>query len=508
MFSEEDWENIAAQYEKLYHGTAELITENKGSLPEAQEVYVESFIYYTQLLELHGHELMHQAEQIIYSFSRKIWIQKLRKRNVDVNFVKHRREFFEMEDAFHEIDAIRERSDKTASKLAAIGEPARTLILEYIGRGQELTQIAERLRFRDEDHAFIQLTKSLRRLIQKTEGKEFDLTDDEFAQNMRYVLDNKSRNSTHIEESHKVCVTMISRTVAMIRNYITRTDRMQHLRDLRLRIKPESIRANTPDSEIKKKMKPLSIISIAAVTALTISLVTSFTLVKNFPEDELDENIATQEQTIPETPETPVEEPVRIPQTAFALNDDGLLVTTAAAVKGKSSVILKNTDLEFDIEAAVMHVDTILNMAILKVHGDVPFRVSHRISPDDPKIGQAYFTLGFDEGQVLYAEGNLNSSGRDGIGKIKIGGGISGAPILSEKGQILGMIADQPAEGSTMTRVIYGSQMKNFIANWQETSQTEVNLPQRNGLFYSSREDQITKVTGCIFEVEEKGNTI
>src|SRR5690606_26913014 len=219
-FTSEDWKILESQFAGFSMPVIDFVTENKGSISEAEEIYINAFIYYTQLLELHGLKLTAKAEDLIYSFSRKLWIKVLGKRNVDINFVKHRRSFFEMEDAFHEIESINERSEKTAEKLADVGEPARTLILEHIGRNTELSVIGSRLGYADEDRAFGQISKSVRKLIRLSEGKTFELNDADFKLLTKYVLGNQRSESIELTEEKKVAVTMISRSVAMIRSYV------------------------------------------------------------------------------------------------------------------------------------------------------------------------------------------------------------------------------------------------------------------------------------------------
>ena len=149
--TEENWEHIVKQFSAHYGPTLTFVTENKGSLSEGRDIYVDAFIYYTQLIELQGPSMLEKAEGLIYSFARKLWVKRLSKRNVDVNFVKHRREYFEMEEAFHDIDSINERTIKTSQKLAELGEPYRTLISEHIGKTTHLDELYGRLGLKNED---------------------------------------------------------------------------------------------------------------------------------------------------------------------------------------------------------------------------------------------------------------------------------------------------------------------------------------------------------------------
>jgi hypothetical protein len=238
VFESEDWKAVESQFSKFYRATFEFVTENKGSIDEAKDIYINAFIYYTQLIEIHGVKLFEKADEIIYSFSRRLWLHKLEKRRVDLNYVKHRREFFEMEEAFYEIDSIAQRSAKTAERLAIIGEPCRTMVLEYVGRRKPLMDCASRLGFSDEDRAFQQVTKCIRKLINLTENIDIKQEEAGFTALVRYVLDDMDRASSQLMEKDKVMITMISRTVAMVRNYVTSTERIQVLKTIQDKMLP------------------------------------------------------------------------------------------------------------------------------------------------------------------------------------------------------------------------------------------------------------------------------
>lgn len=504
-FTPEDWKKLESQFAGFSSPTMEFVTENKGSIAEAESIYTEAFVYYTQLIELRGPKIMDQAEQIIYSFSRKLWIQKLEKRNVDIDFVSYRRAFYSMDDAFDEIDSINNRSEKTAEKLALVGEPARTLIIEHIGLHKKLAQLAPRFGIDDEAKAFSRIAKSLRKLIKDSDSKNFAVSDPEFEILVRFVLDNNTGDSVELSEDKKVGVTIISRTIAMVRSYVNRKSRLQRLKEMQERIEPDThsgldkASVVTNHNHKQKKMKPLAILAFSAIVALTVSIITAFGL------SGIVEGAAAKKVEVPPADTIqiviPKVEPVKIPDieaTAFAISTDGLFLTTSA-LSNRRKVRLVNSDLGLD--AKVVYVDTVLGISILKSELEKPLRMPYRFSPDDAKIGQEIYSVGYPEKDFFYTKGTLNSLEKKNTATTDMPHSAAGSPVISDHGQILGMVLHNHF-GDGSARIIQISKLKSALDAWAEKSETKLLFENRNGLYYSDRTVQIEKLNPYIFKVK------
>jgi len=501
--SADDWSKIELQFSEKYRPIITFVMENKGTLAEGRDIYIESFIYYIQLLELQGPEMIEKADQIIYSFARKIWVHKLSKRNVDTNFVKHRREFFEMEDAFHDIDAINERSKKTAEKLAVLGEPARTLITEHIGQRVDLEDLYSRLGISSEDRAFTTLAKSLRKLVKLTEKKEFDeISDEKFELLVRYVMDNPNTEGSQYSKEEKICLTMIARSTSMIRNFSERKKRLKRLDDLKVRFEPEADFVMNGESETKKqsKMKPIYTFGITALIAVVISTITAFgILAKSQPEEKVAELI--NDSTHVDQPKVEVFVEAE-PKTAFLIDQGGFLITTADNDHLAGLVKLRNNHLDRNISARIIYTDTVLDLSVLKCDSIADSRVPYRFSTEDARVGQPLFTVGVKNGEILYEEGYLNASHQTGFGRSEFKTVPVGSPVLSDRGQILGVIVNGVDERSQLSRLVKNSELEKLFQKLLENKGIKINPPRRNKLYYSDRSDQIEKISPFIFNVE------
>lgn len=508
-FSAENWKVLETQFSKFSTPVLNFVTENKGSLPEAEEIYIKAFIYYTQLLELHGFKLSSKGEDLTYSFSRKLWIKVLSKRNVDTDFVLHRRSFYEMEDAFHEIESINQRSEKTAQKLAEIGEPARTLVLEHIGKHVELSTIGSRLGYNTEEKAMAQIAKSLRKLIRITESKTFELDEGIFEKLVCYVLCEEYNDDTHFSEEEKVAITMISRSVAMIRNHVSRNGRLTKLKELQARVQPDVnavLKKSTPHTtKSPKKMKPAYIFLISAGVAIFFSITTAalmgFQTSKEVfePQQVVEIPVDTVEVAIDEKPE--IVKSNDFNASAFPITPDGLFLTSGQTKIGDHFNLINSID-GSEIHAEVVYSDPMQKLHLLKAEITSPMQIPYMFAPDYLKIAQKMYSLGFDEGVLLYNEGIVHSEITKGNVQVSLEIATQGAPVISDKGQILGVVLARDEHNNRPT-VIATPKIREILAAYESNVGGRISLTTRNKLFYNEVSEQVERIKPFIYKVQE-----
>jgi len=502
---------VETQFTGLYKNTFEFVLENKGSMSEAKDVYVKAFTYYLQLLELRGFDLFEKADTVIYSFSRKLWLHKLEKRRVELDFVKHRREFYEMEDAFHEIDSINVRSAKTAEKLAEIGEPCRTLVLECVGRKKDISEVGPRLGFSDEDRAFRNLVQCYRKLIKHTEGKEFNISDDAFSAIARYAMDGMDAVSQGVSEEDKVCLTMVSRVTAMVRNHVIRTERVEAFRAIQDKLTPESVEIPEPDAAVdetkKKVMRSITIVAVAVVAAVCVSALTAFSVseaihtkhetaiaVEEAAAAHIADSLASLELAKPTPPKG---------ISAFSVADGGFLLTAATPLKHAERLKAFREDSDTGHEVEVIGIDTIADLALLRFAdmGASLQALPYRLAPSGSGIGESVYSLGFPSDFLAYTDGSISSSGPEGKSRVRLQSASAGAPVIGDKGQVAGVLLNSHEDDSGFFTVMPSDQIIAWIAETTENKNVQLSLNTRNRLFYSDRSKQIEQFRPFVYEL-------
>ena len=494
FISEEDWRELEEKFVSSYIPVLQFVTENKGSFSEARETYLEGFHYFIQSVELRGRDYLEKCETLTYSFCRILWLKKLAKRNVNLDLVKHRREFFDLDEVFHELEIQSERGAKLAAELGEVGEPCRTLMIEIIGRKKPFEQVGPRLGFSDEERAMRRIAVCARKLIQKMDGKGFSQSDDMLYSSLLYIL-HPDREEKPKGEDMEVCLAMMSRVIAVVRSHATSKERNLILRDFRDRLLPEGGEVlQKIDSDPKlKKMKSSYIVLTVIAIAVAVSALTSYTISSDvFAEKEVKEipSDTTSEDT------TRIESIEWKERTAVLISENGYALTSSADLSEEMEIEVRDNR-NTPGRAKVTAVDTSLGLALLKVDSVFATAIPFRLKVSESKVGDELVSLGYRKGKLLFTKANTQRIERD--SEWVAGNGLyPGAPLFTEHGELSGILTnvDELAESVNVDRI------ENFL---EQASQSKIELPHRNKLYYSSTAQRVEKLGPCIFQLKFKG---
>lgn len=501
-----DWNRVEKQFAELHAPVYLLVTENKGSLNEARDVYIEAFIYYARSLELHGPTLIDRAQEMVYSFARKLWVKKLEARRADATFIRHRREFLEVDDAFDDIDLIDRRTKLVSEKLAEIGEPCRTLTLEYIGHGAELDDIMRRLGFACRDRAHDNVVAGLRRLITATEKRRLNIDDQALSHLLRHNLhpDDFPLEDLADDEECKIALVLVSRTVAILRGYVQRKQRLARLREIsrhKLSDKSRILKDIQRATKSKKKMKPWTSIAAVVLVAAIISALTSFSIV-GIPamHSQSDVPLTDTAEVVSDTLLAPViPEPVHEPRrfTAFEVGS-GYYLTTSTAVRSEADLTLVRGGAD-DFHAELVAVDTTLGVAVLRDTTAVGSQVPYMPSSKGISIGQSVYSVGFLQDDFRFSHGVI--SGQNDDLAFSDFDAAPGAPLFNDHGQWVGLVIDG-GQGETSNLVVSVKTLLDLLVKIsKDADHSSLRLPRRNGLFYDDRPGQIDKIRPRIGQI-------
>lgn len=192
----------------------------------------------------------------------------------------------------------------------------------------------------------------------------------------------------------------------------------------------------------------------------------------------------------------PVAFPGNFGGSGFAISNDGYFATNYHVVEGGDSVYIQTNDGIY-YKATIITADPQSDLAILKVDKEdfkLNTAVPYNISKNQSLLGQKVYTIGYPKDEVVYNEGYISSEkGFNGDTtayqlEITSNPGQSGAPVLDNNGNIIGIITGKQSNTSGTTFAVHSNQLLKVIDNLSE--EHKLNLSGK-GKMGNSRPEQV-----------------
>ncbi len=204
------------------------------------------------------------------------------------------------------------------------------------------------------------------------------------------------------------------------------------------------------------------------------------------------------------------EAPVNAIGTAFALNNDGYLITAYHVAQDADSLYVQTRKGE-NYKASLLAFNPQADVAVLKIEekgfrfttGDLPYTFAPRKST----LGTRIYTLGFPQDEVVYSEGyvSANNGFRGDSAQYRLelpaDPGVSGAPVLDGTGNVVGIVAGRNNEPGGTTYAVASNQLLRLLKSMPKDARPV--LSSSNRLKPLSREQQLDKLQDytCIVRV-------
>lgn len=194
-----------------------------------------------------------------------------------------------------------------------------------------------------------------------------------------------------------------------------------------------------------------------------------------------------------------VENPGSYSGSGFAISNDGYFTTNYHVVEKADSIYLQMSSGKF-YKASVIKVNPEADLAILKVEDkNFAFRqpIPYTIDKNVALLGQRIFSIGYPKDEVVYNEGYISSEkGYDGNTlayqlEITANPGQSGAPVLDNNGNIVGIITGKQNNTSGTTFAVHAEQLVKMISELSKDKDKKVNLNNKNRYSSNPRPEQV-----------------
>lgn len=203
--------------------------------------------------------------------------------------------------------------------------------------------------------------------------------------------------------------------------------------------------------------------------------------------------------------------PANYEGSAFALNNNGYIVTSYHTIKDADSILIENANTKRTL-TTVVYQNPKLDIAVLHVNEilvakdwQVPFCISDRTLD----IGEKIYTLGYPRKDIVYGEGSISSlSGFNNDSKmyqvsIPVNPGNSGGPVLDEQGNLIGIVRGKNKQAEATGFALKTHELIEAVANCAKELQKEdlVISAKKSNLKGVKRTEQIKRITPYVFNV-------
>ena len=186
--------------------------------------------------------------------------------------------------------------------------------------------------------------------------------------------------------------------------------------------------------------------------------------------------------------------------TGFAIGKNGYLVTNLHVVNGYTKIFSFTED-GVGHQSEVVAVDELNDLAILKItESDFAFngKIPYSIRKSSLNLAHRVYSLGFPKNEIVYNEGYISSvTGFEGdTNKFQLelpsSPGVSGAPIIDETGNILGIISGKQSQTEGVTFAIKSKALLSLVKTLPKDFAS--NVLQDNNIKGQNRSGQIGQI--------------
>lgn len=157
----QDRKTLTDIYKEVYPMVKHHILKNNGSEDDAQDIFQDAFYVLIKKCEDAEFELTSKISTFIVGVARNLWLKKLSQKSIDLKKYQNEKEF----EGITEDDSQMVLANKRMKAcIEALGEPCKTIIVEFYFLQTSMKEIAEKLHYTNANNAKNQKYKCFKRL--------------------------------------------------------------------------------------------------------------------------------------------------------------------------------------------------------------------------------------------------------------------------------------------------------------------------------------------------------
>jgi S1-C subfamily serine protease len=205
--------------------------------------------------------------------------------------------------------------------------------------------------------------------------------------------------------------------------------------------------------------------------------------------------------------------PVTYSATGFLISSNGYVVTNRHVIAGADSVYVESKVNELcRYKAKEVYIDKLSDLAVLKITDpDFPMsmKIPYGFRTRESDLGEPVYTLAFPREDMVYGDGTISSkTGFEGDTaayqiSIPVNPGNSGAPLLDDRGNLVGIISGKHTDAEGAAFAIKAKYLLEVIDSIPKDSLPEpIILPAKNSIRELKRPEQIKYLQNLVFNVK------
>lgn len=157
----QDHKTLSTIYKEVYPMVQSHILKNSGSEDDAQDIFQDAFYLLIKKCQSSDFQLTSKVSTFLFGIARNLWLKKLNHKTVDLAAYSEEQKFNELTEDDSQMLVANKRMKAC---IEALGEPCKTIIVEFYFLQTSMKEIAEKLHYTNANNAKNQKYKCFNRL--------------------------------------------------------------------------------------------------------------------------------------------------------------------------------------------------------------------------------------------------------------------------------------------------------------------------------------------------------